>query len=84
MGNKGKTAAGIIIDPALLETVEQIAELRNTTAQELFENYARQYILENSQELAQEIIRLRMEMQRPYSKAEPAVNLSAPVNKANL
>ncbi len=84
MGNKGKTAAGIIIDPALLETVEQIAELRNTTAQELFEDYARQYILDNSQELAQEIIRLRMEMQKPYSKADPVGNPAAPVNKANL
>lgn len=83
MANKGKPT-GIMIDNALLETVERIAEIRNTTAQELFENYARQYILENSQELAQEIMRLRMEMQRPDNKAESAGNPSVPVNKANL
>lgn len=80
MANKMKTT-GITIDSTLLETVEQIAAIQQTTAQELFENYARQYILDNSQELAREIVRLRSAIPKPQNReaSTPVIPTSAPV-----
>lgn len=83
MANKTKNM-GIMIDIALMETVVQIAEIKGTTAQELFEGFARQYVLDNSQELAREITRLRTEMQKPHGKPEPTGTQTLPVNKTVL